>query len=205
MRGCYSYDAWCPCRLANRTAWARSSPGGVRAPTAAVPAQRPSGKRDPWRTLGAVAPPPGLVRGSPHVPTTRMAVPRGYSGEVGPLYLGIPAHPRRRATRHTVTRGDQPICRVAATNWHRRPNLLLLAAAAKWLLAVVVIVVAGTSLLRSTRPGPEVLLPQEVLPRPKPPRFYSPRCRQGGFSETRQGYRQRQSPRSGPCPMARSC
>jgi hypothetical protein len=63
-------------------------------------------------------------------------------------------------------------------------TLLLLAAAAKWLLAVVVIVVAGTSLLRSTRPGPEVL-PQEVLPRPKPPRFYSPRCRQGGFSETR--------------------
>jgi membrane protease YdiL (CAAX protease family) len=43
-------------------------------------------------------------------------------------------------------------------------TLLLLAAAAKWLLVAVVIVVAGTSLARSTRPGPEVL-PPEALPR----------------------------------------
>ena len=43
-------------------------------------------------------------------------------------------------------------------------TLLLLAAAAKWLLAVVVIVAAGTNLVRSTRPGPEVL-PSEALPR----------------------------------------
>ena len=43
-------------------------------------------------------------------------------------------------------------------------TLFLLAAVAKWLLAIVVIVVAGTSLVRSTRPGPEVL-PSEALPR----------------------------------------
>jgi hypothetical protein len=43
-------------------------------------------------------------------------------------------------------------------------TLLLLAAAAKWLLVAVVIVVAGTSLVRSARPGPEVL-PSEVLPK----------------------------------------
>ena len=43
-------------------------------------------------------------------------------------------------------------------------KLLLLAAAAKWLLVAVVIVVAGKSLVRSARPGPEVL-PSEALPR----------------------------------------
>jgi membrane protease YdiL (CAAX protease family) len=43
-------------------------------------------------------------------------------------------------------------------------TLLLLAAAGKWLLVVVVIIVAGTSLVRSTRPEPEVL-PPEALPR----------------------------------------
>jgi membrane protease YdiL (CAAX protease family) len=41
-------------------------------------------------------------------------------------------------------------------------TLPLLAAGAKWGLVVVVVVVAGTSLVRSTRPEPEVLPPKTL-------------------------------------------
>jgi uncharacterized protein len=41
-------------------------------------------------------------------------------------------------------------------------TLPLLAAGAKWVLVVVVVVVAGTSLVRSTRPEPEVLPPKAL-------------------------------------------
>ena len=52
------------------------------------------------------------TEGAHSVPTTRLAVPRGYNGEVGPLHLGFSAHPRKRAPRHAVARGYQPIWRL---------------------------------------------------------------------------------------------
>jgi membrane protease YdiL (CAAX protease family) len=36
-----------------------------------------------------------------------------YRPRRGPLHLGLPAYPRKRAPCSAVARGDQPICRVA--------------------------------------------------------------------------------------------
>src|SRR5829696_1253389 len=86
---------------------------GFRAPSSAHPIQRPGGQLDPRRDLGAVAPAPRLGGGERNVPSARLAAPRGHNSEVGPLYLGFPAHPRKRSNRHAVSWGDQPIHRLA--------------------------------------------------------------------------------------------
>src|SRR5215213_6689148 len=87
----------------------------VRAPAASHPLQRPGGQCGPWRYLGAVAPPPALDRRKRDVSLTSLATPLGPNGEVGSLHLGLPAHPRKRSNRHALSRGYQPVPRVAGS------------------------------------------------------------------------------------------
>ena len=72
------------------------------------------------RVLGAVAPSPGLDGGGHNVSTTHLAVLSRYTGEVGPLHLGLPAHPRKRTPRNAVARLDQHVRRVAEPDHQRR-------------------------------------------------------------------------------------
>src|SRR5215213_764807 len=86
---------------------------GVCATAAAHPLQRPRCQLDPWCDLGAVAVPPALDGGKRHVSPARLVTPLGRNGEGGSLHLGFPAHPRKRSNRHAVSRGDQPVHRLA--------------------------------------------------------------------------------------------
>src|SRR5829696_4087721 len=95
---------------------------GVRAPAAAPPTQRTCGQPDPRRTLGAVAPSPDLDAGSLDVSTTHLADARGHTCQLGRLYLGFSAHPRKRASGHVVAWGGQPVQRVPERDQRRRPD-----------------------------------------------------------------------------------
>src|SRR5215203_2576276 len=95
---------------------------GVRAPAAAPPTQRTCGQPDPRRTLGAVAPSPDLDAGSLDVSTTHLADARGHTCQLGRLYLGFSAHPRKRASGHVVAWGGQPVQRVPEHDQRRRPD-----------------------------------------------------------------------------------
>src|SRR5215211_4250107 len=86
---------------------------GVCATAAAHPLQRPHCQLVPWCELGAVAPSPALDGGKRHVSPARLAAPLGRNGEGGSLHLGFPAHPRKRSNCHAVSRGDQPVHRLA--------------------------------------------------------------------------------------------
>src|SRR5215218_9673013 len=87
----------------------------VRAPAASHPLQRPGSQCGPWRDLGAVAPPPALDSRKRDVSPTSLVTPLGPNGEVDPLHLGLPAHPRKRSNRHALSRGDQPVPRVSGS------------------------------------------------------------------------------------------
>ena len=110
---------WCRCLCScwycpSRTVWAKSLPGGVLlSPAAPLRAQRARGKPDPWRALGAVAPPVVLDGRGHALPTAPLAAPHGHNGEVYPLHLGLPAHARERASRHSLSCFDQPVRGVA--------------------------------------------------------------------------------------------
>src|SRR5215216_1335746 len=87
----------------------------VRAPAASHPLQRPGSQCGPWRDMGAVAPPPALDGGKRDVSPTNLVTPLGPNGEVDPLHLGLPAHPRKRSNRHALSWGDQPVPRVSGS------------------------------------------------------------------------------------------